>query len=445
MRGNPTSLAALTCAAFLLSACGSMAPTYERPVAPVPHFWPMGDAYAPATSNLTQKVGEMLLLPSPNQFLLDARLQRVVALALRNSRDVRGAVVQVEAARAQYRVQRAAQWPGIDAGLNASRAKSRMPASASDSRGAAISESAGVTVGVSSFELDLFGRVRSLSDAALESYLATEEARRTAQIALVAETAGAWMTLASDRSLLGLARQTEESARRSVEITRRRLEAGVASRLDVRQAETVWHQARTDILRQTTAIAQDLNALELLVGAGVDATLLPEELPQMTGNSLVLAEVAAGLSSEVLLQRPDVLQAEHELKSANANIGAARAAFFPRLSLTASAGIASTSLSRLFNDSGSVWSFAPALTLPIFDGGTNRANLAYSRAQQQIALNNYERSVQTAFREVADALARQGTLAGETESQTSLVEASRDSFKLAQARYEGSPRFQCNK
>jgi multidrug efflux system outer membrane protein len=278
----------------------------------------------------------------------------------------------------------------------------------------------------------LFGRVRSLSRAALESYLATEQAARATRISLIAETASAYLTLAADSSQLELSRRTVESAQRTMEVTRKRLEAGVSSRLDVRQAETVYQQARADLASTTALIAQDRNALELLTGSRLPDDLLPTELPD---NHDWLADVPAGLSSSVLLWRPDVLQAEHQLKSANANIGAARAAFFPRLSLTASTGLASTELSDLFSDGASIWSVGPNLTLPIFNGGANVANLQYANAQRELYVSQYELAIQTAFKEVADALAVRGTIQDQLDAQRALVDAAADSYQLAEARY----------
>ena len=266
----------------------------------------------------------------------------------------------------------------------------------------------------------------------LETYLASEEASRATRISLIAETVTAWMTLGSDRSLLAVSQQTLESSRRSMELARRRLELGVTSRVDMRDAEKVYQQARADVASTTTQIAQDRNALELLTGSPVADALLPDELPA----GAVLADVPTGLSSQVLLQRPDVLQAEHQLKSANANIGAARAAFFPSLTLTASGGVTSTALAGLFSGGAiGVWALAPALSVPIFDGGANRANLAYYEAQQKYYLSAYELAIQTAFKEVTNALAQRGTMAEQLAAQSALVKASADSYKLYDARY----------
>ncbi len=417
-------------ASLVLSACSTMAPTYEQPASPVAATWPTGAAYATPTAAAaaTAKAADMPW----RDFILDERLRTVIAQALNNSRDLRKTIANIESARAQYRVQRAAELPTVNAGVSGTRARGTVTGSNNGSTATGIAESASANIGISSYELDLFGRVRSLSDASLETYLATEEAARATRISLIAETATAWYTLAADRNQLAIAQSTLASAQNSMALTQKRLEAGVTSRVDVRQAETVYQQARADVASATTTIAQDRNALELLAGSAVAEALLPTELPDSKSS---LATVPAGLSSTVLLQRPDVLQAEHQLKSANANIGAARAAFFPTLSLTASAGVASAALTSLFSGGATVWSLAPALSLPIFDGGANKANLAYSEAQQKLYVSTYELAVQTAFREVADALARQGTMREQLSAQEALVEAANDSYQLATARY----------
>ena len=416
-------------AALVLSACSTMAPTYEQPAAPVAASWPTGSAYATPTAATTAAAD----IPW-RDFILDERLRQVIDQALANSRDLRKTIANIESARAQYRVQRAAELPTVNAGVSGTRARGTVSGSNGGSGGTAtgIAESASASIGISSYELDLFGRVRSLSDAALETYLATEEAARATRISLIAETATAWYTLAADRNQLAMAQSTLQSAQNSKALTQKRLEAGVTSRVDVSQAETVVQQARADVASATTTIAQDRNALELLAGSSISETLLPTELPDASSS---LAAVPAGLASSVLLQRPDVLQAEHQLKSANANIGAARAAFFPTLSLTASGGVASAALSSLFSGGATIWSLAPALSLPIFDGGAHKANLAYAEAQQKLYVATYELAVQTAFREVADALARQGTMREQLAAQGALVAAASDSYQLATARY----------
>lgn len=407
-----------------LVAC-TMAPRYERPDAPIPDTWPAGAAYS------TSQASDRTAADIPwREFIKDDRLRQVIDQALRNNRDLRSTLANIQSARAQYRIQRAELMPRVNGDISATRSKNISAFTGTDTP--VESEMYTASVGLSAFEIDLFGRVRSLSNAALESYLATEAAGRATRISLIAETASAYLTLAADNSQLALSQRTLESAQRTMEITRKRLEAGVSSRLDLRQAETVYQQARADLASTRALIAQDRNALELLAGSSIADSLLPPELPP---DHEWLADVPAGLSSSVLLQRPDVLQAEHQLKSANANIGAARAAFFPSLSLTASSGLASTELSDLFSNGASVWSVGPSLVLPIFNGGANVANLAYANAQRDLFLSQYELAIQTAFRDVADALAVRGTIQEQLDAQRALVDAAADSYQLAEARY----------
>jgi multidrug efflux system outer membrane protein len=416
-----TLAAAVTLA---LTGC-TMAPHYERPAAPVADTWPSGAAYDPAQAS------EKTAADLPwRDFIRDEKLQKVIDQALANNRDLRSSLANIQAARAQYRIQRSDLFPKFNGEISATRQKSVNSFSASGSP--VENEFYSASVGLSAFEIDLFGRVRSLSNAQLESYLATAEAGRATRISLIAETASTYLTLAADNSRLELARRTVESAQRTMDVTRKRLEAGVSSRLDVRQAETVYQQARVDLASTTALIAQDRNALELLTGSRLPDELLPAELPD---NHQWLADVPSGLSSSVLLARPDVLQAEHQLKSANANIGAARAAFFPSLSLTASKGLASPELSDLFDNGVSVWSVAPNLVLPIFRGGENVANLSYAKAQRDLYVSQYELAIQTAFKEVADALAVRGTIQDQLDAQRALVDAAADSYELAEARY----------
>jgi multidrug efflux system outer membrane protein len=409
-----------------LTACMSMAPRYERPAPPVADTWPTGAAYAPSQES------EVIAADIPwREFIKDDKLRQVIDQALANNRDLRITLANIQSARAQYRIQRSELLPNVNGDVSATRSKNLSSFNGVSGR-PVESEFYTASVGLSAFEIDLFGRVRSLSNAALESYLATEEAARATRISLIAETASAYLTLAADNSQLALSRRTVESARRSMEVTQKRLEAGVAARLDVRQAETIYQQARADLASTTALIAQDRNALELLAGSRVPDALLPAELPI---DQVWLADVPAGLSSSVLLDRPDVLQAEHQLKSANANIGAARAAFFPSLSLTASTGLASTELSDLFSNGATIWSVAPSLVLPIFNGGANVANLRYAQAQRELFLSQYELAIQTAFKEVADALATRGTIQEQLDAQAALVDAAADSYQLAEARY----------
>lgn len=402
-------------AVSLLALAGcNMAPTYVRPTAPVPATLPSGEAYAPVQAG--QKAGLAW-----TELVGDTKLRSVIELALANNRDLRVAIANIQSARAQYKVQRAAQLPTVTADAGASFIRQN------DNR----QNSYSADIGFSAFEIDLFGRVRNLTQSALETYLATEEGARSTRITLIAETATAYATLAADQELLAVSRQTQASAQRTLDITRRLNAAGLIGKLDVHQAETTVEQAASDVAATVTQVAQDRNALDLLAGAPVEEALLPASLESLIAG---VAKVPAGLSSDVLLQRPDVLQAEHQLKAANADIGAARAAMFPTISLTSAIGVASSALSSLFTGSGFAWSASPSASLPIF-GGANRGNLDYSKAQRDLYVAQYEKAVQTAFREVADGLAREGTIDAQQAAQRRLVTASQRAYDLADQRY----------
>lgn len=361
----------------------------------------------------------------------DPQLQDLIGRALRNNRDLRMAALNVEAARAQYRIQRADLVPNIDvAGEGSSQ---RVPSSLSTTGQTYVSRSYAVAAGVTAFELDLFGRVRSLRNTALETYLGLEETRLSAQIALVAEVANAWLTLVADQELLRLSRETLQSQQRSLELTRMRFQSGVASEVDVHQAEIAVHEAEVSIATYTRQIVQDRNALALLVG---------EPLPVDIGtgersiNSQVFAQdLPAGLPAQLLERRPDIRAAEHALKAANANIGAARAAFFPRITLTGSYGDADRELSGLFEGGERTWSFIPRITVPIFSGGANAANLDLAHVRKRIEVARYEQTIQVAFREVSDALIARSTLDEQLRAQEALTEAASKSYRLAEMRY----------
>jgi multidrug efflux system outer membrane protein len=416
-----------------LAGCGSLAPRYERPAPAIPASWPAGDAYLRATEATLPSL-------SYHDIFRDPALQALIERTLANNQDVRIALANVAFARGQLRVQRAQLLPRIDSLASVTVGESgatRSTTGGGNSGGTSANYDLGV--GLTAFEIDLFGRVRSLSDSALQDYLATEAAVRTARLTLIAEVANAYLTHATDRSLLAIARDTATTAARSVELTRARLSGGIAPRTELRQAETVLAQARSDAANLTAIVAQDRNALELLVGAPVSDANLASSIESVDGS---LAELPAGLDSHILLRRPDVVQAEYRLRSANALIGAARAAFFPRISLTAVAGLASGALSSLFTAGAFAWSVQPSVLLPIFDAGANRGNLEATRALREAAVAQYQKTIQTAFREVADALARRGTIEDQYEAQANLVAAARDSYMLADARYrEGVDSF----
>ncbi len=415
----------LVVTAVLLTACTTI-PEYRRPEAPIPTDWPSGPAYKDAPSSRGA--------PRPadlqwREFFTDPRLQAVIATALENNRDLRVAALNVERARALYRIQRAELLPRLDA--TASGIKGRVQTYRSGDAGATSVEQYSVDLGISSWEIDFFGRIRSLEKQALEQYLATEQARRSAQILLVSEVANAYLTLAADRENLQLARSTLEAQQAAYNLIRRRYEVGIAHQLDLRQAQTTVDAARVDIARYTDLTAQDENALNLLLGAPAPDDILPAALSSIAP----LPEVSPGTSSEVLLSRPDILQAEDLLKAADANIGVIRASFFPRISLTTAVGTASDELSGLFSSGSLTWNYAPRIVMPVFDARLWSA-LKASKVEREIALAQYEGAIQAAFRDVADALARRGTLGDQMEAQQSLVAATAEAFRLSNARYE---------
>ncbi|MBK1685893.1 efflux transporter outer membrane subunit [Rubrivivax gelatinosus] len=401
-------------ATAVLAGCGTLAPDYQRPAAPVAAAFP--DAAASAAGAVTAAD-----LPW-QQFFRDERLKALVGLALANNRDLRVAVLNIEQARAQYRVQRADLFPTVGVGVSGDRV----------STDTSISSTYQAGLAVSSYELDLFGRVRSLKDAALASYLATEEARKSVQISLISSVATGYLTLQADDELLRVTRETLNTRAESLKLTQLRFDVGASSQLDLRQAQSLYEAARATLAQLLRQRAQDENALVLLLGQPMPADL-PAGLPLSEQASL--PELPAGLPSQVLTRRPDVLQAEQQLISANAQIGAARAAFFPQITLTATAGSASTELSGLFKSGSTGWTFAPQLLLPIFDAGRNRANLDSANAGRDIAVAQYEKAVQSAFREVADALAGRATLGEQLAALQAQVKAEQGRVELADLRY----------
>lgn len=409
----------------LLGGC-TLAPKYTRPVSPVPAAWPTGPAYKASDASTTDPSAADVKW---KDFFVDERLQTVIDLALANNRDLRVAALNIEKAQAQYRIQRAELFPAVNASGSGNR--QRLPADISGMGVAVTNQQYNVNLGFSSWELDLFGRIRSLKDRALEQYLATEQARRSTQISLVTEVANTYLTLAADRGKLKLAQSTLAAQQASYNLIKRRCEVGASSDLDLRESQTLVDSARVDIAKYTGQVALDENALNLLVGSPVPAELLPGELDEAT----TLKDITTGLSSEILLRRPDILQAENQLKAANANIGAARAALFPRITLTTSIGTASDQLSGLFKTGSAAWTFAPQIVLPIFDAGSRWANLKVAKVDKEIVLTQYEKAIQSAFREVADALAQRGTVGDQMEAQQSLVYATSESHRLSDARY----------
>ncbi|HEY0313317.1 MAG TPA: efflux transporter outer membrane subunit [Allosphingosinicella sp.] len=399
-----------------LAGCKTMEPKYQRPDPPVPISWPQGNSY------LRQSEAALPTL-TYREIFQDPRLQILIDLSLTNNRDLRIAAANIASARALYRVQRADIFPTITAGGGAT--VTGTGNSGPDTRFSA-------DVGASNFELDLFGRIRSLTNAQLNQYFATEAAARATRLTLVGEIATAYFTYAADQSLLKISQQTEAIAARATTLTNARLQGGISSRIDLRQAQTVLEQARSDVAAQVTRVAQDRNALQLLVGAPIAETSLP---PSLEAVDTLVKEVPAGLDSRILLRRPDVVEAEFSLISTNARIGAARAAFFPRISLTGLLGLASNALGALFTGGAFNYTAGANVSLPIFDAGANRGNLQYAEAQRQLFVARYEQTIQTAFREVSDALARRGTIGAQFAAQTRLVAAARDSYALNEARY----------
>jgi multidrug efflux system outer membrane protein len=412
-----TRLLISSTAALVLAGC-TMAPKYERPGAPVTASWPIPTREEQTAADIPW-----------NQFFDDARLQRLIELSLANNRDFRGAALRVEQMRAQYRIQRAALFPDIVAGASAFR--QRTPSTVSITGKDLTSTAYDVSVGAA-FELDLFGRVRSLKNEALERYFATEETRKSVQIALISEVASQYLTILQLQDARAIAQQTLEAVQASYRLNKASFEAGVASEIDLRTAEAQVQTARVNLAAFDELLSRAENALTLLAGQPI-----PENLPPVVplNEQRLLNDIPVGIPSDLLQRRPDILAAEHQLKAANANIGAARAAFFPRILLTGSAGTASLQLSDLFTGPSAAWSFAPQITVPIFQGGKNRANLDHAELASEIEIANYEKAIQVAFREVADALATRTYVEQKLSAQELLVQAQQRRFDLTNARY----------
>jgi multidrug efflux system outer membrane protein len=412
-----------------LTAC-SLAPRYEQPIAPVASQWPTSSGTESLTSGATGEqprvadIGWRSMFKSP-------KLQRLIETSLANNRDLRVATLNIEAARATYRIQRSDLVPSINA--SGSGVRQRYSENSSTTGRSEITSAYSANIGVTAYELDLFGRVRSLGNRALNQYLATEEGRRAAQTSLVAEVANAYLTYLADAELLQLTESTLKTQQDSYDLIKRSFDLGARSQLDVSQATTQVETARANRSQYQRHVEQDKNALTLLVGKEIDPELL---IPEKLGSVSVMETLPAGVPSTVLLDRPDVRQAEYVLKGENANIGAARAAFFPSISLTGSGGFASGSLSSLFlAGSGGAWSFAPQITLPIFQGERLFSNLKLAKTNRDIATAQYEKAIQNAFREVADALVARATYTEQLNAQLALVKASENAYTISKARY----------
>lgn len=410
--------------ALTLSGC-SLVPNYQQPASPVADSWPLGMAYDEAGA---AEAGAQPL--TWQEFFQNAELQQLIELALHNNRDLHQAALNVEAYRALYQIQRAELFPEI--GVEGSGSRQRLPGDLSPTNESGINSQYGVTIGTNSWELDLFGRVRSLQGAALERYLATEQAQRAVQIALISDVASAWLTWNTDHALLELTRATLESYQESMAMIEASYAGGISSALDVRQARILVEQARVQLALYTRQLAENSNALQLLVGTSIPLQLSGDS----DLNQAVLASLPAGLPADVLQQRPDIRAAEHRLIAANADIGAARAAFFPSIRLTAAAGTTSAELDGLFKGGSGSWSFMPQINIPIFTAGRLKANLEYSEIQRDINIAAYEHSIQNAFREVADGLAARGTYDNQLQAQDELVTATTEYYELAQQRYD---------
>lgn len=409
--------------AMMLAGCVNLAPDYERPEAPVAQAWPSGEAYDAAQLKAEQ-------LPAWDEFFVNTSLKEVIRQGLANNRDLLAMAMTVEQMRAQYRVQRSELFPTVAAAAeNTASNTSRF----TQQQGLDItSHNYTAQLAMASYEIDFFGRIRNLNEQALQAYLASEDAHRSARSTLIAEIAMMWLQLGADRMQLSLQQETLQSQEESFRLIEESYKLGAVSRLDYEQARSTVATARASIANYIRAVAQDRNALEQLVGAPVDDKLLPVTVD--IGATIVVS-LPPGLPGEVLLNRPDIQQAERQMVSANAAIGAARAAFFPSVSLTAGAGAGAMHLSDLFDSGSGMWNFTPSLSIPIFTGGRNLANLEAAEAGQKIAVANYESAIQKAFREVADALSMEGTIDAELKAREELADASTKAYEIADSRY----------
>lgn len=406
----------------------TLTPKLEKPSAPIAGQWPTGGSSPASMTN--QFAGRPVDGIGWRDFFVDPRLQKLIELALTNNRDLRVAMLNVEELRAQYRIRRAGLIPEIDGVAGASR--SRIPANVAGFSSAITTTQYGLSLGLTSYELDFFGRARSLKASALESYLASESASRSARVSLVSEVAAQYLYELELEEQLAVARQTLESVQASYKLNQRSYELGKTTELDVRTAEAQVQTARANVAAYTRLLAQAQNALALVVGQR-----LPGELPaiQPLSSQSIDMDLPAGLPSDLLLRRPDIVDAEHQLAAANANVGAARAAFFPSITLTGSFGTSSSQLKGLFGPGSAAWSFAPQLKIPIFELGRNVANLDVAKVRTRIEVAKYEKAIQSAFREVADALVARSTLVDQLAADEALVSAQSRRLKLAEIRY----------
>jgi len=422
----PSSLPMMLVVTLLAAGC-TLAPDYKRPAAPVAASYPGGEAYA---SSVVAQAGAVAAVDLGwRDFLGDPQLQKLVELALLNNRDLRVAVLNVQASRAQYRIERAALFPTVSGTAGESRSRTPLLLTSSPT-GYAAEYSVGMSA---QWEIDFFGKVQSLKDQALYQYLATAQARKAAEILLVSEVANQYLTLRAADEQLKVTGATLQTAQESYRLAKVQFDTGTGSELDLREAETVIDQAQANYQAQIRSRAQAENALVLLVGQPLPADL---PAPMALDDQKILSDIPAGLPSDLLTRRPDIIQAENTLRAANANIGAARAAFFPSITLTASGGSASPTLGGLFKAGSAAWSFAPNLTLPIFNAGSNEANLDLAHIQKNIAIAQYEKAIQTAFQEVADGLAARGTYDAQIQALERNTFATQRTLDLSTLRYK---------
>ena len=418
MKLKTLSVSAL--AMLVLSAC-QLAPEQQAIELPVPN------AYASAALGSGTAAAELHW----QQFFNNPKLQQLIELSLANNKDLQIAALNVQRVRSLYQIEDSALYPSLD--LNASGTRQRLPADLTGTGNAQINQQYSATVGITSYELDFWGKVRNQSEQALQQLYSSEQAQLSSQISLVAELANAWLTYAADQQLLELAAHTLHSQQKTLELTEQSYNLGAASALTLQQVKSTVATAKVDIARYQRLVARDKNALDVLTGTQVTADLLPD---QPLSKLLQLPELPAGLPSDLLQQRPDLKAAEHDLLAANANIGIAKAAFFPSISLTANAGSASAELDNLFKGGSGSWSFIPSINLPIFNMGRTQANLEVAEAQQQVALATYQQKIQQAFREVSDGLADREGYAAQLQAQQDLANSNQQSFLLSEARFK---------
>lgn len=407
----------VVCIPLILSGCISLDPDYQQPNQAVPTAFQSDTSVYPTLTN--EKYQHLTW----EEYIQNPKLKQVMGIAVKNNKDLQIALANIEAARAQYGITNSATLPTLNGSLNANKSRTLQ----------GYSEGFEANVGFASYELDFFGKVKSSSRAALESFLATQESRKATELTIVSETAQAYYMIALNQSKLDIALNTLKDSKESVDIVQARVDSGVDAETSLAEAQTVYYRAESDVSKYKTQVAQSINALNKISGTIISSTLLPNNLDELQNG---IKDNSISISSDILYNRPDILMAEHQLKSANANIGAARAAFFPSISLTTSKGIASSDLSSLFSGTHGIWSFAPSINIPIFNNGYNTANLNYSKAQKDKYIATYEQAIQTAFQEVSDVLARKGTIQAQINSFGSLVEKSKRSYELSKLTYE---------